>query len=786
MPEAGAPYLSLVVTARNDDHGGNLLGRMQAFLNGWIGHARRYQISSEIIIVEWNPPADRPRLAEVLSWPSEISPCQIRFIEVPAELHRRYAHAEALPLYQMIGKNVGIRRARGQFVLATNIDILFSSELAAFIAERRLRTDRMYRIDRHDAMSEVPVNATVEEQLDYCRTHLIRLNVREGTYNVSPEGRPVLSPGDIAPPGSGILFGKGWLPMERYTAQEPFRWAGENAELLIDQPPAQVSGLVVDLEPGPGTGNAPLDLEVFGQDFRVLAHVTVDRRSRLRLPLSGAVPSRLWFRVHSGNLPTDRDPRIMNFRAFRVDWEKRASSRNGSDSATLRPLGKHNLAVTSWFAMQHVIDRLAKGGRLVPLTVPVSPRMRRMLKSYVEWRGFAGMARNAVPYVRRRMSFQAAARHGEDIFAPGSGLTSGTGWRMLDDYRGESFRRAAHGAEIILAPSSAAQSELGLQVEPFPGKADPLDILLLDSDGKALAERRVTGLAFVRFKIPNAPGRTRVFRLGLRHVGPSLNAAQPEIKVYWCGWTSGQPAANGTPALSEPWGVGWRWDAASSAMAATDSAELVVRAQNREAPLFIDLETSAPAEFQVRRAGGELLAVFNLNGRAIQRLELGLESGCTHVLELRASGDFRAFGCDFTETPGQTPTAFVHTNACGDFTLLARERWFDLRGYPEFDLFSMNLDSVFCIAAHHGGAREEMLQDPMRIYHIEHGSGSGWTPEGQAKLFQRIAERGLSFVDNEEILVWASQMRRLKAPMIFNGEDWGLAAFDLKETVIPG
>ena len=28
------PYLSLVVTARNDEHGGNLLNRMQAFVNG--------------------------------------------------------------------------------------------------------------------------------------------------------------------------------------------------------------------------------------------------------------------------------------------------------------------------------------------------------------------------------------------------------------------------------------------------------------------------------------------------------------------------------------------------------------------------------------------------------------------------------------------------------------------------------------------------------------------------------------------------------------------------------
>src|ERR1700730_784280 len=127
MSPAGEPYLSLVVTARNDDHGGNLLGRMQAFVNAWIGQAQRYQIPAELMVVEWTPPADRPRLRDALHWPPDFGPCQVRFIEVPRELHSRFTHAEALPLYQMIAKNVGIRRARGQFVLATNIDILFSS-----------------------------------------------------------------------------------------------------------------------------------------------------------------------------------------------------------------------------------------------------------------------------------------------------------------------------------------------------------------------------------------------------------------------------------------------------------------------------------------------------------------------------------------------------------------------------------------------------------------------------------------------------------------------------------
>ena len=773
MSAAGVPYLSLVVTARNDDHGGNLLGRMQAFVNGWIGQAHQHQIPSELIIVEWNPPPDRPRLAEALHWPPDADFCRVRLIEVPAELHARFAHGAALPLYQMIAKNVGIRRALGEFVLVTNIDILFSSELAEFFAERRLQRGRMYRIDRHDVMSDVPVSACIDEQLAYCRSHLIRINVREGTYNVTPEGRPVLSPGDIASPDSGILFGKGWLPMERYTAQEPFRWAGDVAELLLDNAPQGITGLFVELEPGPGTGNAPLDLEILGEDYQVLVHASIDRRSRLRLPIANPSARRLWFRVHHGGIPTDRDPRIMNFRAFRFDWDR---SVNGS--ASVKPLGKRNLVVTLWFSMQHVIDRLAKGGRLVRLTVPVSPRMRRMLKSYVEWRGFAGMAKNIVPWIRRKMAFQAAAGPGEDIFPVNSGIAAGTGWKVLDDYRGETFRRALDGAEIVVAANAPRSGELGMQVEPSPDNKRPTVITLSDSTDRKIGEQTVVGLAFVKFAIPASSGRTEVLRLGIRAGGE-----QGEVKVYWCGWPGRSKNSPHISAVSQPWGAGWRWDPESGAMSGAQTAELVVEAPSGAVqPLYIDLETSAPLDFSIQDVSGRGLLNFRAEGRTVHRLDLRLEPGRTHVLNLSAPGSFRAFGCDWTETPGQPSPGFVHTNACGDFTLMAREHWLDLRGYPEFDLFSMNLDSVFCIAAHHGGAREEMLNDPMRIYHIEHGTGSGWTPEGQAKLFERIAARGLSFVDNEDVLAWAAQMKRLDAPMIFNHENWGLADFNLKET----
>src|SRR3954453_8700966 len=123
---AHRPYLSVVATARNDDHGGNPLYRMQLFVDGLIAQADRFRVPTELVLVEWNPPADRPRLADVLDWPEGAGHCDVRIIEGPHDLHSPLERSDRLPLFQMIGKNVGIRRARGDLVLATNIDILFS------------------------------------------------------------------------------------------------------------------------------------------------------------------------------------------------------------------------------------------------------------------------------------------------------------------------------------------------------------------------------------------------------------------------------------------------------------------------------------------------------------------------------------------------------------------------------------------------------------------------------------------------------------------------------------
>ncbi|MCP4372164.1 MAG: hypothetical protein GY797_29210 [Deltaproteobacteria bacterium] len=341
------PDLTIVATARNDNHGGNLLQRMQLFVNGLLEQCWRHQLKAELILVDWNPPPNKPLLAQALSWTAANHVCPVRIIVVPHKIHRRFNYSDQLPFFQMIAKNVGIRRAQGRFILATNVDLLFSDELMVFLASGHLHVGRMYRLNRYDVPSDVPLKAPLNTQLEYCRQNIIRINAREGTKN-----------------------------------------------------------------------------------------------------------------LQSGHYH------------------------------------------------------------------PIYPQL-----TWREW----------------------------------------------------------------------------------------------------LSEKM------------------------------------------------------------KDWGL---------------------RPVNNKSRL--------------------------------------------------------------------------HTNACGDFTLMARERWFALCGYPEFEMYSLHLDSVLCHAAHYGGAREKVLSDSMQVYHIEHATGSGWTPEGQQKLNTRLSAVGIPQLDHDKFTVWATQMRQNRRPIIFNNNNWGLANESLTEIIVPG
>ena len=178
------PYLSIVVTARNDNHGGNLLQRFELFLKSLQRQSQHFSLPMELVVVEWNPPCGALRLREVLPRMGKNPYLDIRYIEVPNYIHKKYQYADILPLFQMIGKNVGIRRCKAPFVLCTNIDILFSDSLIEYLAKKELDFRKVYRVARYDIdIRNTEYTKDTEEILRNAETLTIRKHYRSHSYD---------------------------------------------------------------------------------------------------------------------------------------------------------------------------------------------------------------------------------------------------------------------------------------------------------------------------------------------------------------------------------------------------------------------------------------------------------------------------------------------------------------------------------------------------------------------------------------------------------------------------
>ena len=151
-----------------------MLKRTEAFINSVYVQSKKFGLPIELIIVEWNPPADEPLLKDVLTQPALDVPVTLRIIMVPSELHNTYRFASSMALYQMIAKNVGLRRAKGEFVLCTNIDILFSDQCFDVFAQQNLEKGKFYRSNRCDVSKEVMNKDGLDAQLKYCEQNIIR------------------------------------------------------------------------------------------------------------------------------------------------------------------------------------------------------------------------------------------------------------------------------------------------------------------------------------------------------------------------------------------------------------------------------------------------------------------------------------------------------------------------------------------------------------------------------------------------------------------------------------
>jgi len=150
------PYLTLVFTGRNDDFGGDFNGRFFRALRFNHDRLDAAGIPHEFVFVEWRPIPNKPYLATLLAseFP-QLGPSELRSFVVDAAYHDALSLNRRLQFQEFIAKNVGIRRARGEYVLTTNTDIYLSRGVIDYLAARALQPDVLYRAARHDLKGHI-------------------------------------------------------------------------------------------------------------------------------------------------------------------------------------------------------------------------------------------------------------------------------------------------------------------------------------------------------------------------------------------------------------------------------------------------------------------------------------------------------------------------------------------------------------------------------------------------------------------------------------------------------
>ncbi len=167
------PYLSVVLTGRHDNYGGDFNERFFRALRFNQQQLAERQISHEFVFVEWNPVPGRPWLAELLTEAvRDIGAASIVRCVVDPRYHTACTQNPRLDYLEYVAKNVGIRRASGRFVLATNTDVFLGRGPLDAIGSQRLEAGTVYRAARVDLKLGADQSAITWDALEDSRNHV--------------------------------------------------------------------------------------------------------------------------------------------------------------------------------------------------------------------------------------------------------------------------------------------------------------------------------------------------------------------------------------------------------------------------------------------------------------------------------------------------------------------------------------------------------------------------------------------------------------------------------------
>lgn len=150
-------YLSLIFVGRNDNYGGDFKSRLQMCVTNAFEKLNAFGVRSEIIFVNYNPLDVELPILKFIDWPSSTDTVKVRVIDVPGTFHTQFLKSgkrKPVPVLEYVAKNIGIRRASGEYILVMNPDIIIPDEIYQCFSEKKLMKQVYYRVDRVDHKSQ--------------------------------------------------------------------------------------------------------------------------------------------------------------------------------------------------------------------------------------------------------------------------------------------------------------------------------------------------------------------------------------------------------------------------------------------------------------------------------------------------------------------------------------------------------------------------------------------------------------------------------------------------------
>lgn len=137
--------ISVVTAGRDPSYGTNLIERTMIAYKRNMAIVSHNNIDVDWVFIEWNPTEEL-----ISTW---LASQGVRCYIVPTNIHDDLVHPAIADRYLFMegfAKNVGMRKAKHEWMIVSNVDNLYSPDIWDFIKQEKFDSTVMYRAERRD------------------------------------------------------------------------------------------------------------------------------------------------------------------------------------------------------------------------------------------------------------------------------------------------------------------------------------------------------------------------------------------------------------------------------------------------------------------------------------------------------------------------------------------------------------------------------------------------------------------------------------------------------------